>query len=355
MQISSTFEDKFGYLPERSSFTPGRVNLIGEHIDYNGGFVLPMALDLGTWVSLKPRNDNKVRIYSDQFEVIAECSLEDKASDDWADYALGAVIYANKAGFLKGGADLAIETNLPFSAGLSSSSALTVGILKLARDLAGSTMSETEISKLARELENDFIGMPCGIMDQMAVAVARPRQALAFDTKTLKYEVVDMPTDYQMAVLHSGQYRRNADGHYKARKEECDAVKARLGHDDICLMSEDEFKSLSDLDDTLLRRARHCYTEHHRVREAVDALMLNNMEDFGRLMNESHASMRDDFEMSLPAIDALVESAVEFGAEGARLTGGGFGGCIVACVHVDRLQTWKDRLLEAHPAAFSVA
>lgn len=355
MQITSIFEDKFGYLPQKSRFTSGRANLIGEHIDYNGGMVLPFALHLGISASLKPRKDNLVRIYSDKFEVMAECTLDDIATDDWSDYALGSVIYANKAGFISGGADIAISTNLPFGAGLSSSAALTVGLLKLARDCGGAEMSNTDISILARQLENEFIGMPCGIMDQMAVSIANFGQALALDTHSLEYELIDLPKDFHMAVIHSGQYRRLAEGHYKVRKEECDAVKAHLGRDDICLMSEAEFESLSVLEDNIIRRARHCVSEHQRVKESIDAILLKDMRELGRLMDESHISMRDDFEMSLPSIDALVEDAVKFGAVGARLTGGGFGGCIVACVHKDKLDTWTAKLLAAHPAAFTVA
>lgn len=355
MQITSTFEDKFGYLPQKSSFTSGRANLIGEHIDYNGGLVLPFALDLGISASFKPRTDRLVRIYSDKFEVMAECMIDDVATGDWSDYALGAVIYAYKAGFIEGGADIAISTNLPFGAGLSSSAALTVGLLKLARDCGGAAMSDTDISILARRLENEFIGMPCGIMDQMAVAIASSGQALALDTKTLDFELIDLPKDYHIAVIHSGQYRRLAEGQYKIRKEECDAIKAYLGRDDICLMTEAEFESLSKLDDTLIRRARHCVTEHQRVKESIDAILFNDMHALGQLMNASHKSMRDDFEMSLPSIDALVDDAVKFGAIGARLTGGGFGGCIVACVAKHKLEPWSKKLLAAHPAAFTVA
>lgn len=355
MEITSTFEDKFGYLPQKSRFTPGRANLIGEHIDYNGGRVLPFALELGISASFKPRTDRLVRVYSDKFEVIAECTIDDIAADDWSDYALGSVIYANKAGFIDGGADIAISTNLPYGAGLSSSAALTVGLLKLARDCGGAEMSNTDIALLARQLENDFIGMPCGIMDQMAVSIAGSGQALALDTHTLDFELIDLPLGYHMAVVHSGQYRRLAEGHYKIRKEECDAIKAHLERDDICLMTEAEFATLSGLDDNLMRRARHCLTEHQRVKESIDAILFEDAQELGRLLNESHVSMRDDFEMSLPSIDRLVDDAVKFGAVGARLTGGGFGGCIVACVAKDKLESWSKKLLAAHPAAFMVA
>ena len=355
MQIASKFEDIYGYAPAGSSFTPGRVNLIGEHIDYNGGVVLPTALELGISISLKPRDDKKIRIYSDKFEVMAEISIDDKAADNWSDYALGAIVYANKAFFLKGGADIAIHTTLPFGAGLSSSSSLTVGLLKLARDISGKKMSDTDIAIIARRIENEFIGMPCGIMDQMAVAYAKSGQALALDTKSLEFEVVNLPVDYHMAVIHSGQYRRNADGNYKARKEECDAVKWAIGHDDICLITDADLLSLTNLPDALQRRARHCMTEHRRTLTALQALKDGDLALLGRLMIESHASMRDDFEMSLPSIDKLVDDAVKFGAIGARLTGGGFGGCIVACVANDYLNEWTKKLLAAHPAAYVVA
>lgn len=355
MDITSTFEKNFGYRPLKSSFTPGRANLIGEHIDYNGGLVLPFALDLGISASFKPRKDNTVRVYSDKFEVIAERTIDDIAKEDWSDYALGSVIYANKVGFIKGGADIAIRTNLPFGAGLSSSAALTVGLLKLARDCDGAEMSDTDISILARRVENEFIGMPCGIMDQMAVSIPRSGQAIALDTHTLEFEIIDLPENYHIAVIHSGKYRRLAEGHYKIRKEECDALKSFLGREDICLMTNAEFRSLSKLEDPLIRRARHCMTEHQRVRESIKAIHSNNVQELGTLMNASHLSMRDDFEMSLPAIDALVVDAVKFGAVGARLTGGGFGGCIVACVAKDQLKEWTTKLLTAHPAAFTVA
>lgn len=355
MRIATVFEAIFGYPPQNSNFTPGRANLIGEHIDYNGGCVLPFALEIGISVGFKPRSDKYVRIYSDKFDVMVECTIDDIAANEWFDYALGSVIYANKAGFIEGGADIAISTNLPYGAGLSSSAALTIGILKLARDCSKIEVSNTEIALLARRLENEFIGVPCGIMDQMAVSIARSGQAIAVNTKTLGFELIDLPEGYHMAVVHSGQYRRLAEGRYKTRKEECDAIKVHLGRDDICLMTDTEFESLLKLDDTLIRRARHCFTEHKRVIEAIRAIMINDFNELGRLMNASHISMRDDFEMSLPSIDALVDDAVEFGAIGARLTGGGFGGCIVACVERGVLETWSNRLLKAHPEAFLVA
>ena len=338
-----------------SGFTPGRVNLIGEHTDYNGGMVLPTALHLGVFLALTPRKDNKIRIWSDKFDDFAQRTLSDSASGHWSDYILGAIIIANEQNFLKGGADIAVETTLPFGAGISSSAAVTVGILKLARNLAKAEASDKDIAVLARRVENEFIGMPCGIMDQMAVAIAKPGQALALDTETLDYNLVDLPEDYHMAVIHSGQFRQLNEGRYKERKEECDTVKAALGHENICQISDAEFNSLSTLSDVLQRRARHCMTDHRRTVEAVECLRKSDIARLGILMNESHISMRDDFEITLPKVDDLVKDAVKLGALGARQTGGGFGGCIVACIAKHKLEAWKTALLEKHPESFWVS
>ena len=352
--IDDLFNATFGLNPETKLFTPGRVNLIGEHTDYNGGMVLPAAIELGLDIALSRRSDNIIRIVSDKFEEVAERQLSDNPNDEWSDYAAGAVILANETGLLEGGADIAIKTSLPFGAGLSSSAAVIVGILKAARHLANSDMSDAQIAVLARRVENEFIGMPCGIMDQMAVALARPGQALALNTQTLEYELIDLPGDYRMTVIHSGVFRQLSAGRYKIRKEECDEIKRFLMRDDICQIDDRDFQMLSGLPETLKRRARHCMSEHKRTVEAISRLKLENFEEFGRLMNESHISMKDDFEITLRAIDELVESALDLGATGARMTGGGFGGCIVACVKTDEFVPWRDALLERHSDAFFV-
>jgi len=353
--ISERFEAVFGHKSLMSGFTPGRVNLIGEHTDYNGGMVLPTALKLGVSIALAPRSDNKIRIWSDKFDDIAERTVSDKSAKHWSDYITGAIILAHEQGYLNGGANIAVETTLPFGAGISSSAAVTVGILKLARDIGKADTSDKDIAVLARRIENEYIGMPCGIMDQMAVAIANPGQALALDTETLDYELIDLPANFHMAVIHSGQFRKLNEGRYKQRKEECDAVKETLGHDNICQISDIEFAKLNTLSDVLQRRARHCMTDHRRTIKATQCLRENDMEVLGKLMSESHISMRDDFEITIPEVDDLVEDAVKFGALGARQTGGGFGGCIVACVANDNLEEWKSTLLAAHPESFWVA
>ena len=353
--ITENFHSLFGSSPDISGFTPGRVNLIGEHIDYNGGRVLPTALDLGVTLALSPRTDGKIQIGSDKFDDVAKREIGEATSDHWSDYITGALQIAHNEGFGSKGADIAVTTNLPFGAGISSSAAVTVCVLRALRDLSGAELTDTDLAVLARRVENEYIGMPCGIMDQMAVAIARPGQALSLNTDTLNFDLIDLPKTHHMAVIHSGVFRQLNEGRYKIRKEECDQVKAAAGRDDICRMSDAELEALKTLPDEIFRRARHCVNEHHRTVAAADALRENRMEDFGALMNEGHISIRDDFEITVPHVDALVANAQNFGAIGARQTGGGFGGCIVACVEQNKLDAWRDKLLAAHPDAFWVA
>ena len=335
-------------------YAPGRVNLIGEHIDYNGGTVLPAALSVSLTVELTPRKDNTAIIRAEGYNEAANRDLGDAAHDHWSDAALGAVIEANRLGLISGGADVAIQSTIAAGSGLSSSAALIVAILKAARDLSGSDISDVDIAVAARRVENDYIGVPCGIMDQMAVALATPCRAMALDTKSLDYRLVDLPKNASMVVIHSGCYRQLSEGRYAERKEECDAAKAFFETDNLCALEPAAVQSASDLAEAPRKRALHCATEHRRVLAAIDALEASDVARFGALMNESHLSMRDDFEMSLPAIDALVESAVDFGAYGARLTGGGFGGCIVACVTADKREAWLEQLLAQHTNAHFV-
>jgi len=333
-----------------SAAAPGRVNLIGEHIDYNGGTVLPAALSIGLEADLTPRSDHTVTIAANEYDDVAARSLDEAASGHWSDPALGAVQRAHTLGLIAGGADIGIRSTIPQGSGLSSSAALIVAILKAARTAKGADISDTQIAVEARAVENEFMGVPCGIMDQMAVSLAKPGTAMALDTKTLSHSIVDLPKDHALVVIHSGLTRKLTDGRYGALKVECDAAKAYFGTDDLCALDPADIAG-SDLDEPYRRRALHCATEHRRVLDAVDALKSGDIAALGAAMNASHASMRDDFEMSLPAIDALVADAVNLGADGARLTGGGFGGCIVAVVAKDQQPAWLDALLTRHPSA----
>lgn len=331
--------------------TPGRVNLIGEHTDYNGGMVLPAALSVSLTASLEPRGDDRLMIRARGFGRAAQRSFDDRAQGDWADPATGALIEARRMGLLTSGVTVRIHSTIPHGAGLSSSAALIVTLLKAARQLARSDVSDVDIALAARRVENDYIGVPCGIMDQMAVALATPGRAMALNTQTLEYQLVDLPANHAMIVIHSGVTRNLNEGRYRIRKEECDRARQAFGQNDICLLDPAEIDAARDLDDTVRRRARHCASEHRRVLAAVAALAAGDVAELGSLMNASHQSMRDDFAMSLPAIDTLVADAQAFGAVGARLTGGGFGGCIVACVKLSLRDQWLAALLQANPQA----
>ncbi|GGY37824.1 galactokinase [Parvularcula lutaonensis] len=353
MTIEELFRKRFGAEPEAVARAPGRVNLIGEHIDYNGGAVLPFPISRGVTVGIQLTEEPVASIASDRFPDMVTARLEGEMREGWARYAFYAIRLAKDLGWFSGGARLAITSDLSDGAGLSSSAALCVAVLKALRSLSQVGVTDVEIAKLARRVENEFIGMPCGIMDQMAVAIVRPGEALFLDTVTLEFETIPLPDGYDFIALHSGVHRELADGRYRARKEECDVAKEVLGTDNLCTLDLAEIEKAS-LPDSVRRRVRHCITEHRRVGLAAEALRKGDAARLGRLMNESHASMRDDFEMSLPAIDALVATALAEGAAGARLTGGGFGGCIVACVEAAASDAWQQRVLRQHPEAFAI-
>ena len=329
---------------------PGRVNLIGEHTDYNGGMVLPAALSVGLNLALSPRTDGQVIIESDTHGEIAKRRIEESATGHWSDPCVGALQRARGFGWIDGGASLKIKSSIPAGSGLSSSAALIVAILKAAREAGKGEQSDIGVAVAARQVENEYMGVPCGIMDQMAVALATPGTAMALNTKTLDFRLVNLPQTHTIAVIHSGVFRKLTEGRYAERKVECDAAKEFFATADLCLLDPQEIAS-STLPDPYRKRAMHCATEHRRVLTALEALKTNDIAALGTAMNESHVSMRDYFEMSVPQIDELVSNAQKLGANGARLTGGGFGGCIVAMVDKSRFEDWLSNLLATHRQA----
>lgn len=331
----------------RTSWTPGRVNLIGEWIDFNGGWVLPAALPLGVTVRLTPSDDGIDTVRSVQFEGLSSATLDQAASGHWADYVFGALQAARTRGWLTGGAEVSLDSDIPAGAGVSSSAAVTVGVL---RATAPDGTDLTELATLARQVENHFVGVPCGIMDQMAVAHTGPGEALALNTRTLEFDRLAFPADWRFAVLHSGVDRKLADGRYGARREACESSARQLGLDYLC-----DGGDLSALPQDLLPVARHAVSENKRTQDAIDALKAGDGERFGTLMTQSHASLRDDFQVSTPRIDALIDDALGLGALGARLTGAGFGGCVVILLPPEADEAWTGRLLDRHPKAWSVA
>ena len=350
------FEKAFNSEPDGLGTAHGRVNLIGEHIDYHGGLVLPKGIPQCASVAVSTDHGNNLdTIYSPSFGDPVTRAFDRVADGHWSDYVAGAIQKVRALELVDGGMRVAVESEVPFGAGLSSSAAIIVAALKAILNAVDRPIDNVQISLWAQQIEHDYIGMPCGIMDQMAVAIATDKQALALDTESLNYEVVDLPEDYHFAVVHSGVTRRLEDGRYALRRTESERARDELGVSSLCLMSEQEAEKISALDPELQRRARHVYTEHHRVKSVVAALKSQDIDEIGRLMRESHASMRDDFEMSTLEIDVLVEGAIAAGALGARLTGGGFGGCIVACVPRQQLSEWRDVVASKFPNSRSVA
>lgn len=331
--------------------TPGRVNLIGEWIDFNGGTVLPMALSQSVRLELHANGGHLDRIRSEQFADHLDFDLNAPAARHWSDYVRGDLQYARAQGWIAGGQDVNLSSTIPVGAGLSSSAATIVAALKAS---AGHLMGTDPVSiaAAAKAIENDFIGVPCGIMDQMAVAIGTNGNVLALDTRDCAYQIIPVPSDWTIAVVHSGIGRALADGRYKIRREECLKAADALNVSYLC---DADLGLAESLPAALAKRARHVISEGRRSLLAVRALQLKDRQAFGRLMNESHASLRDDFEVSVPEMDSMVGDAVEFGAEGARMTGAGFGGCFVCLIAADRAEAWWPKLQARHPGLKRIA
>jgi galactokinase len=337
--VNATFPELFGKLSSVTVFAPGRVNLIGEHTDYNDGFVLPAALPLGTTVELAARTDLTVGVWSTEFhqQEPQTFSLEGiTPAHDWTDYVRGIVSVLVERGLTQG-FDARISSGIPVGSGLSSSAALLVAMGRAIRAAFDLAINDLELAQLARKAETNFVGAPVGIMDQMACSLADESSALFIDTRSLHYERVPLPRTSALLVIDSGVRHSHVSGEYRTRREECTRAAAALGVTSLREIGEADLSAIDSLPDPLNRRARHVVTENARVLATVAALRAGDLVEVGRLFYASHVSMRDDFEMSTPAVDALVEAARSVhGVYGARLTGGGFGGAIVALTEPSR-------------------
>lgn len=334
---------------------PGRVNLIGEHTDYNGGFVLPMALPQKTTVELSVRNDRQVQLVSGNMSgsgsaVSYELGQEIR-SGNWGDYVRGITFLLASEGHSLSGFEAHISSDIPSGSGLSSSAALEVAFLRALRGAFGLGLDDLTIAKLGQRVENEFVGAHIGIMDQMASSLAGDGAALFIDTLDFSYKKVSLPPEAELLVINSGVSHSHSNGDYNTRRAECEKACALLG---VKLLREIPYSELDRADvlpDPLRRRARHVVTENERVLRAVKAIGDGNLPELGRLFYQSHKSMRDDYEVSVPAIDLLVDLASqEPGVYGARLTGGGFGGSIVALVHTGAGAEIGEKIAQAYSA-----
>ena len=347
----------------RFYFSPGRVNLIGEHTDYNGGHVFPCALTLGTYGAARKREDNKIHLYSmnlDSFGVV-EASLDDltnKKEYNWANYPLGIVwAFKEKGHTITSGFDMVIWGNIPNGSGLSSSASLEVLTGVILTDLFEiKDLSMTDLALIGQYSENNFNGCNCGIMDQFAVAMGKKDHAIFLDTSDLSYEYAPCVLDGAKIVITNSKVKHSlVDSAYNDRRNECAAaLKALQSELDIQALGDltpEEFEAHKSLikDEIQLQRAKHAVYENQRTIDAVTALKAGDIESFGKLMNQSHISLRDDYDVSCEEIDILVDLAWKIpGVLGSRITGGGFGGCTVSIVKNDAVDTFTESIGQAY-------
>jgi galactokinase len=318
---------------------PGRVNLIGEHTDYHEGYVLPAVIPLRTRVQLERRGDGRVRVSSAACGAAWEEYLlgEEAPGREWLDYVQGVTAVLGRRGLRMPGLDVHIQSTVPVGAGVSSSAALQVALLRALRALLGLEVDDIDIARLAHAAESEFVGVPVGIMDQFASSVGREGEALFLDTRTLATERLPMPAHLEVAVIASGVRHAHAGGGYASRRRESFAAASLLGVRTLRDIDATLLPHIDDLPPVLARRARHVVTENDRVLAAVAALRAGDAMRLGALFAASHASMRDDYEVSTPDIDVLVSVAQAHpDVHGARLTGGGFGGSVVLLVCAGR-------------------
>lgn len=323
---------------------PGRVNLIGEHTDYSGGYVLPTVIPQTTTVALAANTDAQVRVFSYAVPVDSRRAAytlgHEARQHDWIDYVQGVTHVLRPPGGSLTGFDGVISTTVPLGSGLSSSASLIVALLRALRTLQALALDDLALAALARRVETDFLGIPVGPMDPLACTLGRPGYALLLDTRSLASELVKLPTGLEVAVVNSGIRHSHATGGYRQRQQECVDAAARLGVETLRDVTMASREAIEALPAPLNRRARHVVTENARVLEAVDALHRGDLVHLGRLINTSHESLRDDFEVSTPEVDAMVEIArAQPGVLGARITGGGFGGAIVILARADAART----------------
>ncbi|MCI6872513.1 galactokinase [Streptococcus hyointestinalis] len=354
-ELKHAFYTTFGEEADALFFSPGRINLIGEHTDYNGGHVFPAAITLGTYGAAKKRSDRTLRFYSANFEEagIIEVSLDhltfDKA-DSWTNYAKGVLKFLQEAGHrIDSGMDVFIYGNIPNGSGLSSSASLELLIGIIAEELFDLEVTRLDLVKIGKQTENDFIGVNSGIMDQFAIGMGADNKAIYLDTNTLDYDLVPLDLgDNVIVIMNTNKRRELADSKYNERRSECETALSELQTKlaiktlgDLDLETFDEYSYLIK-EENRIKRARHAVSENQRTLEARKALEAGNLERFGRLMNASHVSLEHDYEVTGLELDTLVHTAwQQEGVLGARMTGAGFGGCGIAIVKKDKVEDFK--------------
>jgi len=362
-QLQDKFRAEFGREPHLYR-APGRVNLIGEHTDYNDGFVLPAALELSTWVAIATRSDRLLHIRSLRGDEAVTFDLDDAAPiprHDWSDYVRGVAVMLQRAGHVLTGADLLIDSDVPVGSGLSSSAALEVSTGYALLDRAGIAVDLVQLALCCQRAENDFVGMRCGIMDQFISCQGAAAHALLLDCRSLTFRLVPIDPSVRLVICNSMVHHELAAGEYNLRRAECERGVALLtpALPGIRALRDVDMAQLaahaSLLPELTFRRCRHVVTENDRVLRAGAALEAGQVERFGQLMNQSHVSMRDDYEISCRELDILVDIAWGIdGVLGSRMTGGGFGGCTVSLVRADAVEKFTAEIATRYTATTSL-
>jgi galactokinase len=356
-ELRSKFLEIYGHEATKTYFTPGRVNLIGEHIDYNGGLVMPCAVTLGTWLLMAPNADGVIRFKSINFEEEAAFELKasyEKTGSEWYNYPLGVFNELLKNHEIGTGLNLLFYGNIPIGSGLSSSASIEVAMAYALNDYFNMGLEKIEIPLLAQKVENEFIGVNCGIMDQFAVAFGETDKAIVLNCDTLKYKIVDCNLGgYSLAIINTNKPRKLAESKYNERVAECQTALADLNKEitlhNLCELNSEKFALHSHLinDDTVLKRATHVVKENDRVNQAAKALNAGELEEFGRLMYASHQSLKDLYEVTGKELDTVVDFCADYEhVIGARMTGAGFGGCAIALLKKGKEEDFAKQLTD---------
>ena len=351
--VRETFEARFGSRPSFITRAPGRVNLVGEHTDYNDGFVLPMAIDRGVWIALRPRSDGRVLAHALDLDDVTEFGLDRlvRSGARWSAYLKGVAWALQEGGFEVGGWEGVLAGDVPRGAGLSSSAALELAAGRAFAAASGLDWRPVEMAKVCQRAENEWVGVRCGIMDQMVSALGEAGHAVLIDCRSLETRPVPLPADAAVVVMDTGTRRGLLDSAYNERREQCEMAAAYFGVEALRDVGVEELEDARGLGETVRRRARHVVTENARTLEACQAMEEGDARKLGRLMDASHESLRDDFEVSSEELNTMVRCARRHpGCYGARMTGAGFGGCAVALIQegeADDFAVWVGACYEA--------
>ncbi|MBN1262078.1 MAG: galactokinase [Anaerolineae bacterium] len=357
-RVTQAFTERLGSTPAVVVRAPGRVNLIGEHTDYNDGFVMPMAIDRAVWIALRPRTDAHVHVHSLDFNDSRTFPLDalQHANAGWIEYLKGVAWALQEAGFALQGWEGVLSGDVPAGSGLSSSAALELATARAFATVSNLPWHPARMAKLAQRAENQWVGVNCGIMDQMISAAGQAGHALLIDCRSLETVATPLPAGTAVVILDTGTRRGLVDSAYNERRAQCETAARFFGVPALRDVAVEMFEAQADeLDPLAARRARHVITENARTLEAAEVMRQGDADALGRLMNASHTSLRDDFEVSSAALNAMVACAQqEPGCFGARMTGAGFGGCAVALVNAADAETFASRVATAYETATAI-